>query len=94
MTKIPLDFGKVESLREHMLLTVSHMAQLMGVSRMTYYGWVRGKPIRANNEAKAKNTLRQLIALVKDGQWPVEGAKSMTAVVRYQTLLEVLEGRE
>jgi len=94
MTRVPLDFEKVESLREHMLLTVGHMSEIMGVSRMTYYGWVKGKPIRENNERKAKRTLRLLIALIKDGHWPVEGVKSMTAGVRYQTLLEVLEGQE
>jgi hypothetical protein len=66
----------------------------MGVSRMTYYGWVRGKPIRDNNEAKAKRILRQLISLVKEGQWPTESSRSMSALSRYETLLEILETQE
>ena len=94
MTKKPLDFEKVEALREHTLLSVKHMSQLMGVSRMTYYGWVRGKPIRDNNEAKAKRILRQLISLVKEGQWPTESSRSMSALSRYETLLEILETQE
>jgi len=49
MTK-PLDFTKVEALRKHMLLTTRDMAELLGVSRMTYYGWVSGKPMRKTNQ--------------------------------------------
>ena len=51
MSKFPLDFSKVEALRRHMLLTTSDMAEVFGVSRMTYYGWVKGKPLRKANEA-------------------------------------------
>ena len=51
MTKnLPLNFKKVEALRKHMLLTTSNMAELLGISRMTYYGWVKGKPVRAKND--------------------------------------------
>jgi DNA-binding XRE family transcriptional regulator len=46
MTPKPLDFRKVEALRKHMLLTTSDMSELLKVSRMTYYGWVKGKPLR------------------------------------------------
>lgn len=93
MTKIPLDFEKVESLREHMSLTMDHMAKLLGVSRVTYHGWVNGKPIRAKNEDKAKAMLRQLITLVKQGHWPPDGAKVMPSKQRFQTLLEILEAQ-
>ena len=44
--RAPLDFKKVEALRKHMLLTTSNMAELFTISRMTYYGWVKGKPVR------------------------------------------------
>ena len=60
----PLDFKKVEALRKHMLLTTGNMAELLGVSRMTYYGWVKGKPVRKKNEDKVRGILRKLLSIL------------------------------
>lgn len=69
-TPKPLDFQKVEALRKHMLLTVKDMSELLGVSRMTYYGWVRGRSIRKANEEATRKILRKMLALVRDQHWP------------------------
>ena len=70
MTNVPpLDFTKVEALRKHMLLTTGNMAQLLDVSRMTYYGWVKGKAIRKKNDEKVRDVLRQMLAMLSEG-WP------------------------
>jgi DNA-binding XRE family transcriptional regulator len=37
MTTNPLDFEKVELVRERMALTVKDMCALLGVSRISYY---------------------------------------------------------
>ena len=59
----PLDFKKVEALRKHMLLTTGNMAELLGVSRMTYYGWVKGNKIRKNNDKKYDSHLKNFLML-------------------------------
>ena len=85
-----IDFEKVELVRERMAFTIKDMCKLLGVSRATYYKWVDGGPIRDRNEKKVKETLRQLLPLLKDGTWPPEGAKFWTSEQRLEALLEIL----
>ena len=88
MTK-PLDFTKVEALRRHMLLSVRDISMVLGVSRMTYYGWLKGKPLRKSNDAKVREKLRQLLDIMKDG-WPQPDVIALESVARRQRLLELL----
>lgn len=89
MTK-PLDFTKVEALRRHMLLSVRDIAMVLGVSRMTYYGWLKGKPLRKSNDAKVREKLRDLLDIMKDG-WPQPEVIALESVARRQRLLELLD---
>lgn len=90
MTNIPpLNFTKVEALRKHMLLTTSNMAELLGVSRMTYYGWVKGKSIRKKNDEKVRDTLRELLRVMSEG-WPQPEVIAIEQKERFQRLLEIL----
>jgi DNA-binding XRE family transcriptional regulator len=90
MTNIPpLNFTKVEALRKHMLLTTGNMAELLGVSRMTYYGWVKGKSIRKKNDEKVRDTLRELLTVMSDG-WPQPEVIAIEQKERFQRLLEIL----
>ena len=89
MTK-PLDFTKVEALRRHMLLSVRDIAMVLGVSRMTYYGWLKGKPLRKSNDAKVREKLRQLLEIMKEG-WPQPEVIALESVARRQRLLELLD---
>ena len=89
MTK-PLDFTKVEALRRHMLLSVRDIAMVLGVSRMTYYGWLKGKPLRKSNDAKVREKLRQLLEIMKEG-WPQPEVIALESVSRRQRLLDLLD---
>ena len=89
MVSIPLDFKKVEALRKHMLLTTSNMSRLLGVSRMTYYGWVRGNKIRKNNDKKVRNTLKELLDVMTGG-WPAPEVIAMEQKYRFKRLLEIV----
>ena len=86
----PIDFTKVESLRRHMLLTQADMAVLLSVSRMTYYSWVGGKPLRKNNEVKVKTTIKKLLSIMTKHGWPMPEVCAMDQKGRRQRLLELL----
>jgi predicted transcriptional regulator len=72
-----------------MLLTTGNMAELLGVSRMTYYGWVKGKSIRKKNDEKVRDTLRELLAVMSEG-WPQPEVIAIEQKERFQRLLEIL----
>lgn len=72
-----------------MLLTTGNMAELLGVSRMTYYGWVKGKSIRKKNDEKVRDTLRELLTVMSDG-WPQPEVIAIEQKQRFQRLLEIL----
>ena len=86
----PLDFSQVEALRRHMLLSVRDISMVLGVSRMTYYGWLKGKPLRKSNDAKVREKLRQLLEIMKEG-WPQPEVIALESVARRQRLLELLD---
>ena len=88
MTK-PLDFTKVEALRRHMLLSIRDISMVLGVSGLTYYGWLKGKPLRKSNDAKVREKLRQLLDIMKEG-WPQPDVIALESVARRQRLLELL----
>ncbi len=90
MTPKPLDFSRVEALRKHMLLTASDMAELLGVSRMTYYGWVRGKPLRKSSDEAVRAMLKRLLAVMTDHGWPTPEVIASSQKQRKERLLEVL----
>jgi DNA-binding XRE family transcriptional regulator len=91
MTKNPpLNFKKVEALRKHMLLTTSNMAELLGVSRMTYYGWVKGKPVRTKNDEKVRDILRKMLSILNDG-WPQPEVIALEQKQRFERLLEIFK---
>ncbi len=90
MTPKALDFAKVETLRKHMLLTTSDMAELLGVSRMTYYAWVRGKPLRKSNDEAVRVTLKRLLAVMTDHGWPMPEVIASSQKQRKERLVEIL----
>lgn len=89
--KQPLDFTKVEALRKHMLLTTNDICTLFGVSRMTYYGWVKGKPIRTSNDVKVRAVLKRLLSVMTDHQWPSPEVLGLEQKLRVQRLKDLLE---
>ena len=86
-----LNFEKVEVLRRHLMLTTTEIAEVFGVSRITYYNWVNGTPLRAKNLANAKKVIRKLVAAVKEHNWPTEEVRQLDQKQRLQRLLALLE---
>jgi len=93
MPNDPLNFDNVEALRKQMLLTVTQMAKALTVSRVTYSGWVEGKPIRKGNDIKVREILRRMLTMVLDG-WPNPTAKEMTSVDRFNLTMGELHPPE
>lgn len=83
-------FEKVESLRKHMVLNISQLTELMGVSRMSYYGWLKGKPIRKNSEDKVKKTVKNLLFVMKEYDWPTAEVVAMESKDRFERLKSIL----
>ena len=90
MTPNSLDFTKVEALRKHMLLTTRDMAELLGVSRMTYYGWAQGKPMRRTNQLYVRSMLKRLLAVMTDHGWPMPEVIAADQKIRKERLIELL----
>jgi DNA-binding transcriptional regulator YiaG len=90
----PIDFNGVEALRKHMLLNTSQMSTFLGVSRVTYGGWVKGKPIRRGNNAKVREALKKLFTVVKVHKWPEPEVIAMVPEHRFNTLLELTKEEE
>ena len=90
----PEFFTRVEALRTHMLLTTAQMSKILGTTRATYSGWVKGKPIRKANEKRVKKTLRRMMTVMTKQDWPMPGVIAMTSVQRFDTLLELMKEDE
>ena len=76
-----------------MLLTTSNMAELFTISRMTYYGWIKGKPVRKKNHDRVISTLRNLLKVMENG-WPQPNIIALEQKDRFKELLEVLEKKK
>jgi DNA-binding XRE family transcriptional regulator len=87
----PIDFVKVEALRKHMMLTTDNMSRLFGVSRMTYYGWVKGKPLRKTNDVTVRTVLKQLLSIMVEDKWPTPDVIAMEQPQRKERLDELLK---
>ena len=85
-----LDFTKVEALRKHMLLTVQDISDLFGVTRATYYGWLRGKPIRKSNDATVRVMLKRLLAVMTEHSWPMPEVIAADQKQRKERLQQLL----
>ena len=89
MTK-PVDFSMVEDLRKAMLLTISNMADVFGVSRETWYNWQRGIRPRNSASVRVRRRLRQLFHLIATG-WPSVEVISASQAERFRMLQEELD---
>ncbi len=74
-----------------MLLTTNDMASLFGVSRMTYYGWVRGKELRKSNDATVRVLLKRLLNIMVEEKWPTPDVIAMEQPQRKERLDELLK---
>lgn len=94
MPNAPLNFDNVEALRKHMLLTVTQMAKILTTSRVTYSGWVKGKPIRKGNDTKVRLILRKMMEVMTKQEWPSPDIIAMTSAQRFDSLVELMKEGE
>ena len=87
-------FAKVEELRKHMILTNANMAEVIGVSRMTYYSWVKGKPVREKNFKKVQAALRKLLDIMTKYDWPKPSIIALEQSQRFDVLKDILKKYE
>lgn len=86
-----LDFAKVDALRAHMLLTVDSMTTLLGVSRVSYYNWLKGAKMRDTTQAKIRKVTRSLVALVSNQTWPNDAVFVAKQPERLKMLQDILK---
>ena len=65
-----IDFDAVEKLRKHLLLQTASFAELLGVSRATYYNWLRGSQPAEQRLLDLRRQLRILSAMVIEEGMP------------------------
>ena len=90
MMRKPIDFKKVEALRKHMLLTIKDMSYLLNVTRMTYYSWIKGGPLRKSNDKKVRAMLKQLLNVMTVHEWPTPNIIALEPKERQAKLLELI----
>lgn len=88
-----ITFDKIDSLRRHMLLTHSQMAELLGVSRVTYYNWRAAGYPAERNIAKIRATLKDMLRVMLDHGWPTPAAVAMDQGERLAALQALLPTR-
>lgn len=78
-----------------MLLTRRQMAELLGVSRQTYYNWTgRTVTLRTKNHGHVKATLRKMLDLLVTEQWVLADVVELDSKERYAKLLSMLQKPE
>ena len=87
---VALKFHQVEALRKHMLLSMGEIAQIFGVSRVTYSGWAKGKPIRKGNDSNVRAKLVELFTIIETHEWPAPTVLAMRPAQRFTLLTELL----
>lgn len=86
-----IDFEQVEALRNHMSLSKSDMAELITVSRQTYYSWVKGAKVTKANDKKVRIVLRKMLSIIKDHGWPTPVELALDPKERKAKLLALYE---
>lgn len=89
-----IDFAKVDALRKHMLLTVASMCVVLGSSRVSYYGWLKGTIPRAQTTKHIREVVRKLVSCVHFHSWPgpaVFVASQPERLIMLQELLKSLD---
>ena len=65
-----IDFDALELLRKRMLLSVTDLASILGISRMSYYTWLEGGEIRKSNIKKINSKIDKLKNVISKYNWP------------------------
>lgn len=86
-----VEIDKIEALRKHMLLTVDSMVKLYGITRVTYYNWLRGKAMRKSMAEQVRKVTRQLVTCVSKYNWPYDAVFVANQAERLKMLQDLVE---
>ena len=89
-TAVPIKPEMFENLRNVLQINVVDMASILGVSRVTYYAWLSGKPMRSSKYQEIRGTLRRLVSVIKDKNFPTPEVTTMSYKQRAHELKELL----
>ena len=90
MTDVAIDFDKVETLRKHLLLSKTHMAEVLGVTRVSYHQWLLNtRPTRKSID-KLKVSLQKIIEVMTAENWPDTEVLGMSSARRKEHLLALM----
>jgi DNA-binding transcriptional regulator YiaG len=87
----PLKFAKIDALRVHMLLSVTDMARLLGVSRVTYYNWKSVGHLPERSSTYTKKVLKELLRVMVEHEWPSPRVIAMTPEERLEELQKLIK---
>lgn len=90
-TKLTPKFENIERVRKSMLITMAQLAELIGVTRATYYNWVQGKPVKHVNKVKLKAVMNSLVSLAVIHNWPTQEALQASRKERFELLKTLLK---
>jgi DNA-binding XRE family transcriptional regulator len=90
-TAPPIKPELFENLRNVLMLNVKDMASVLGVSRVTYYDWINGKQMRSSKAQEIRGTLRRIVSVIKDKNFPTSEVIKMSYKQRAHELKELLD---
>ena len=85
-----IDFTRLEAIRQHMALRHGDMAKLLGVSRMSYYRWEQGYPMRPSTVTVLRLRTKNLLEIARSG-FPSEEVKKIGYEERLSVLMNPLD---
>jgi hypothetical protein len=83
-------FSRVDSLRSHMLLAKTHMARLLGVSRVTYHNWSKAGTLPTRGSPYSRKVVKELLRILVEEEWPSPRVIVMTADERFEELHKLI----
>jgi DNA-binding transcriptional regulator YiaG len=89
-TDKPVSFERVDSLRKHMLLTKTHMARLLGVSRVTYHNWGQVGVLPTRGGTYSRKAIKELLRILVEEEWPSPRVIAMTSEERFAELQKLV----
>lgn len=90
-----LNFRDVDQFRKtRLLISAKRMSEFFGVSRMTYYRWVKHGDVQERFDARNREVMTQLISFCREHNWPDADTRKLTQAQRYDKLTALLENNK
>jgi hypothetical protein len=74
-----------------MLLPKTHMARLLGVSRVTYHNWSQAGVLPTRGSTYTRKAIKELLRVLVEENWPSPRVIAMTSDERLEELLKLIK---